>query len=289
VGRADVLARLSTRLLAGAPAGRVARIYGASGAGKTALAQQAARSLADYFPGGILWLDIGPRATQTSVTAVACAATGAVCALRTGAVQEVQTALSGHGRILAVIDDLDDAGRGQWILRSLLPPDCAVIVCTRSFPVAMELPGALFPLDGLPDADARQMLAARIGPVTDDAAGANSQATAHSQAVGDIIALTGGLPLALDLAARLYLEDPGELRDVAAMLTGAQVFDLPVAVRRGNGATNGNGHGYGECCGRSLTVPQSGPGHGRRPATSGLMKPACPPRSKQSCPSPTRG
>ncbi|MEW2526358.1 BTAD domain-containing putative transcriptional regulator [Streptomyces sp. NPDC047071] len=204
VGRGNELGQLDGLLDDLAPrAGTVtiAMITGAAGVGKTALAVHWAHRLADRFPDGQLFVDLrgfvpgGPAVTSAEAVRGFLDAF-AVPPQRVPVSVEAQSALyrsllSGR-RVLVV---LDNAARAEQV-RPLLPgtPGCLVLVTSRN-----QLPGLVAAegaaptvLDVLPAAEARKLLASRIGP---------RRVAAEPRATDELITRCAGLPLALAVVA----------------------------------------------------------------------------------------
>jgi hypothetical protein len=119
--------------------------------------------------------------------------------------------------MLIILDNARDAGQ----IRPLLPgsPTCRVIVTSRN-----ELPGLIaveaarpLAVPPLTDAEARQLLARRLGPAAIDR---------HPAAVAELISSCAGLPLALCIvAARAELRPDLSLDRLAADLASRPVLD----------------------------------------------------------------
>jgi len=221
VGRASALAEL-TRLLIGRtePASVViSAIGGMAGVGKTALALHFAHEVAECFPDGQLYIDMRGFASGADLVEPAEAVRWFLDALEIPAehipvqldaqVRLYRSVLAGR-RVLIVLDNVRHASQ----VRPLLPgaPGCAVLVTSRH-----KLPGLIandgarpIDLDVLTDAECRALLASRIGP---------DRLEAEPQAVSDIIARCGRLPLALAIvAARAAIRHSFPLSDLAAEL-----------------------------------------------------------------------
>ncbi|RME53045.1 MAG: hypothetical protein D6790_18075, partial [Caldilineae bacterium] len=191
VGREQELAELHGRLqekrstaLVGkgaAPAtAAAAAVRGTAGIGKTVLAAMYANRYADAYPGGVIWLTIGPGKRDRNQVAedlqrlAAHAYADPVqaqkvlenCVLTP---QVVQGLLSGHGRLLLIIDDV-------WSeevvaeLRAAAPPEATVLLTTRDYDVAYALaqdPHTIQSLDVLSPQDARALLQRRAPGLPD--------------------------------------------------------------------------------------------------------------------------
>ncbi|WFE65962.1 helix-turn-helix domain-containing protein [Micromonospora sp. WMMD714] len=188
-GRRDDLAWLARQL------GRrpTVQLIGLPGAGKTALAVQAATDLAERFPDGVRFL--GPVADATAATIArrvlspADVAAHGSDAAAIGAYRD----LLRDRRILVLLDDVRDDRQ----IGPLLPADAlGVTLITGRHPLT-DLPVTdrrLVP--PLPAADARTALAAMVG------------GTAPTSAVATLAVGCGGLPLALRVTANRLLTRP---------------------------------------------------------------------------------
>nr|MDT0661131.1 BTAD domain-containing putative transcriptional regulator [Micromonospora sp. DSM 115978] len=202
-GRADCLERLDVLLneLETTPTVVIAAITGTAGVGKTALAVHWAHRVAGRFPGGLLYLNL--RGFDAAVTALR-------------PVEALPTLLEGLGvpprsvpggfdaqiglyrsllavrRVLVVLDNALDAEQ----VRPLVPTTagCMALVTSRSRLSGLVASEGAHPLaiDLLTTAEARQMLALRIGP---------DRIYAHHEAVDEIIRACCRLPVALAVVA----------------------------------------------------------------------------------------
>ncbi|MEU6173245.1 tetratricopeptide repeat protein [Streptantibioticus parmotrematis] len=209
---------------------RIVVITGGGGLGKTALALQAAHRLADRFPDGRFFADLGgtdfdPREPHQVLS-------GWLRALG----QEVDPRddldeLSGrwrtclHGRRALVL--LDNAKDARQVL-PLLPGEqaCAVLVTSRGW--LAGVPGARhLALGPLEDAEALDLLAARIGA---------SRLAQDPDAAAQLARLCGGIPLALHIAGARLTARPSwpvaalsaRLRDEGRRLDELKVADLAI-------------------------------------------------------------
>jgi transcriptional regulator with XRE-family HTH domain/tetratricopeptide (TPR) repeat protein len=210
-GRADELALLATQMQDGdRPRGTVliSAITGTAGVGKTALALHWGHDIADQFPDGQLFA--GLRGFDSSCAPVEpieilgdfLTALGTpppvMPPTQSGRSGLYRSLLAGK-RVLIVLDDAYD----EQQVRPLLPssPGCLVVVTSRNtLPgLAVSHNAQLLPLGVLSEADARQMLLARLG----DIRGASELA-----AVGTIVGLCAQLPLALAITAARAAANP---------------------------------------------------------------------------------
>ena len=199
-GRVPELAALD-RLLTADPAVPIATIDGTAGVGKTTLAVHWARRVADRFTDGHLYVNLrGFHPGRTAVDPGA-AVRGFLDALgvptqRVPPGLDAQTALyrsllAGR-RMLILLDNARDADQ----VRPLLPgaPGCLVLVTSRNRLTSLvAVEGAqLCTLGVLTDEEARELLGRRLGA---------DRLAAEPQTVGEIIARSARLPLALAIVA----------------------------------------------------------------------------------------
>ncbi|MEU6996247.1 LuxR C-terminal-related transcriptional regulator [Streptomyces sp. NPDC046465] len=189
------------------PTARLITLTGTGGVGKSRLAAEAARSVADLFPGGIHPLDLpagpGLESALTHIDEVVRGARGRTLLLLDGVehlAADLAPALAGH---LAAAPALTVLATGQEVLR---------LYGERVVPVPpLPVPGPLLDPDV---ADVQDNPAVRLFICRAHAANPRFALTAENvEAVVDICNLLEGVPLVLELAARrLRLYPPQELR-----------------------------------------------------------------------------
>lgn len=214
-------------------------VSGTAGVGKTALAVHWARRVADQFPDGQLYVNLRGFDPTGAAMSPAEAVRGFLDALavspeRIPAGLEAQVglyrSLLAGQRMLVVLDNARDIEQ----VRPLLPgaPGSLVVVTSRNHLTGLvAAEGAhLVTLDLLTIADAREMLARRLGTARIDG---------DPQAVDEIIALCARLPLALAVASARAASHPAfplsalarELRDVRTGLDAFVIGDAATDVR----------------------------------------------------------
>lgn len=225
VGRRAELARL---LSLHQPATNVAigLVVGMAGAGKTTLAVHWAHQVAARYPDGQLYANLrgfDPSEMPTPVEDVLRGFLGALGVPGPAIPADVdsqaalfRTLLTGR-RVLVLLDNARDEAQ----VRPLLPgtAGCLVIVTSR------DRLGGLVAVDGavpvslppLSDADSHDLLTRRVGA---------ERMAGDPVAAGEIVALCGGLPLALAIvAARSAIQSGFPLAAIAASLRDAHVLD----------------------------------------------------------------
>ena len=200
----------------------ISAVAGMAGVGKTALAVHWAHKVAGRFPDGQLYVNLrgydaeGAAVTPQEVAEWFLAALGvpptqipADAQARCGLYRSV---LAGR-RVLIVLDNARDAAQ----VRPLLPgsPGCLVVVTSRSALAGLAAAEGARPLrlGPLGAEEAVRLLAARLGP---------QRVAAEPEAVADLVARCGHLPLALAVMAARAAADPQlPLGVLAGQLAGA--------------------------------------------------------------------
>ncbi len=222
-GELAVLSALVERDLRETSGVVIAALTGMAGIGKTALAVYWAHQVADRFPDGQLFVNLrgsGPSGTPVTPTD---AVRGFLTALGVpparippdtdGQAALYRSLLAGR-RMLIVLDNAQDAEQ----VRPLLPgsPGCLVLVTSRNRLTGLAAAeGAHLITPGvLTEAESHDLLALNLGA---------ERAMAEPVAVSELIALCGGLPLALcDVAARAVARPGLPLAPLAAEMRDAR-------------------------------------------------------------------
>jgi DNA-binding SARP family transcriptional activator/tetratricopeptide (TPR) repeat protein len=208
VGRADLAAEVTWLLRqksrAAAP---VVVISGPGGIGKTALAVRAAHESGASYPDGQLYLElhgtaggaVEARLDTAEVLAQFLRALGAAVVPETKAerLSAYRTLLAGR-RVLVVLDDAADGAQAAELVPA--SPGCAVLVTARQR--LPEIGGAhhVAPLEPLSRADAAELF---VRVVRDAGISLETDLSAADR----VVALCGGLPLALRIAGALRVHD----------------------------------------------------------------------------------
>lgn len=224
-GRAPDLDRLDAHLaeaLARTEGATTLALCGPGGAGKTTLAVRWARSVVADFPDGQLFVNLrgfdpeGSPHTTHGVLAGFLTALGVAAGDVPADLDEtvgLYRSLLSNRRVLILLDNARDAAQ----LRPLLPagPGCVALVTSRNDLSALSVTHHLrsLRLDLLDPAAARELLVDGLGA---DRVGADPAALA------EILAVCGGLPLALAVVVAHLAGRPGlPLADLADLLRSA--------------------------------------------------------------------
>jgi DNA-binding SARP family transcriptional activator/tetratricopeptide (TPR) repeat protein len=215
----------------------ITAIGGTAGVGKTALAVHWARRAAAGFPDGQLYVNLrgfGPAEPLPATEALgvfldALQVPAAQIPAGLDGRQALYRSLLDGRRVLILLDNARDPKQ----VRPLLPvsPTAMVLITSRNELASLMVTDSarMLTLDVLSDAEAHQLIAARMG---------EARLAAEPEAAGELIALCARLPLALAITAARAAAHPGftlaalaaELRDahgrLDALSTGEDTTDV---------------------------------------------------------------
>jgi predicted ATPase/class 3 adenylate cyclase/Tfp pilus assembly protein PilF len=207
VGRVDPLQSLAA-LLDG-PA-RLVTVLGIGGIGKTRLVLRHARAWLGDYPGGAWFCDLSTARSSDGIVAAVAQALNVPLG-KSDVVQQIGWAIAAHGPCLVILDTFEQVARhaeatlGTWLA---LAPEARFIVTSREvLGIAGEHTQVLAPMaeDEGASLFKRRAVAAghRVAPSGHDEA-----------AIGTLVKLLDGLPLAIELAAaRARMMSPRMLLD----------------------------------------------------------------------------
>ena len=197
VGRVPDLENLHN-ILRTRGAGAVTGLRGAGGIGKTELARMYAQKYRNEYPGGVFWASLKASTWKEEAGKIK------VCSILSGlssrfpdkekAIESLLKGVLNRKDALLIIDNVDDA-------EDIITPACFVLVTTRDESILHKKLSreAIYELKQLPDNDGIELLGKVIGQkrIDDDRAGALR-----------LVEILGGMPLALDIAAKHLREAP---------------------------------------------------------------------------------
>ncbi|MBV1856510.1 tetratricopeptide repeat protein [Catellatospora tritici] len=188
---------------------RIVVIHGVPGIGKTALAINAARVLAEYFTGGAIFASLSEfaRESQHGEPDPRDVLVGFIDALQ-GQGETIPEGLEGRrnryqdlirrarGKVLVVLDDASSAEAVMALLPDAV--NCSVLVTARS-PLPIEGALTMPVLGALDEAHAKRLLTSLVGA---------DRVVGEDDAVSEIVMRSQGSPLALQLAAASIASRP---------------------------------------------------------------------------------
>jgi DNA-binding SARP family transcriptional activator/DNA-binding XRE family transcriptional regulator len=239
IGESSVLSHLLERVSQEADGVVIAALTGMAGIGKTALAVHWAHQIASRFPDGQLFVNLGGFGPGGAPVTVLEALGGFLVALggppeRIPATTDSRAAMFrsmlASRRVLVVLDNVPDAEH----VRPLLPgsPGCLVLVTSRNQLTGLAAANGahLLTLRDLAYGESYSLLTKFLGA---------ERVIAEPAAVGELIALCAGLPLALRNAAARAAAHPGlpvatlagEMRDERSRLDALETGEPATSVR----------------------------------------------------------
>jgi predicted ATPase/class 3 adenylate cyclase/Tfp pilus assembly protein PilF len=221
VGRTVELRTLAARLDAGI---RQLTVLGPAGTGKTRFIRRYGLAWLGDWPGGVYFCDLSEARSLDGIYFAVAVALAVPLGKDDPGVQ-LGHAVAGRGRCLVILDNFEQvlthasATLGRWLDRAA---DAAFVVTSRE---RLHLPGEeIFPIEPLPlENEAIDLFAARARAQRPEFV----LGDANRAAVGEVVRLLDGLPLAIELAAaRVRMLSPIQLvermRDRFRLLAGAR-------------------------------------------------------------------
>jgi len=199
VGRRELRALLGRRLVG---ARRLLTLTGMGGSGKTRVALEFGRSVLPEMTGGVYWIDLTDARDLDGILA----ATGGALGLQLGEdpVGQLGHAIGGRGRCLLLFDNFEHLvalapeSLGKWLDQC---EEARFLVTSR---IPLQLLGeTIVPVQPLDQSDAVELFAMRAVSANPDF----ELSASNLDAVGALVDLLDGLPLAVELAAarsRMY-------------------------------------------------------------------------------------
>jgi tetratricopeptide (TPR) repeat protein len=215
-GRETYLTELDELLQPGA--GRTVSLVGlrgTAGVGKSALAVHAAHHWGDRFRDGVVWVDLRQRDVTSALRHVAATYGYGDQAAQTpdpqGLAALVRSALRGR-ETLIILDNAEGVPPQEFPL--LLPsvPGCVTLVTSRRSFTELKRYGQVLRVGEMEQSEAIELLARILGETVDEE---------EQAARGKLAERLGGLPQALDIAARLMVERGWSSAGYLARLEGA--------------------------------------------------------------------
>jgi len=190
-------------------------LRGTAGVGKSVLAVHAAHRWGDRFRDGVVWVDLRQRDVMSALRHVAATYgygdQAAQIPDAEGLAALVRSVLRGR-EALVILDNAEKVPADEFPL--LLPgvQGCVTLVTSRRSFTELKRYGQVLPVGEMEQEEAEALLARIIGETMD-----KDEQAARSALVERL----GGLPLALDIAARLIVEQEWSSAEYLARLRGA--------------------------------------------------------------------
>lgn len=203
VGRTDELVRLERELSTADCT--VVTILGHGGMGKTRLALKAAELLAPRFPDGVVFTPLAQISDASRVPPAFATAMGIEPRRSASITDELEWALRGK-RMLVILDNLEQIEGAADLINtwSALSPGTSWLLTSRTLvgvvnESIIELTGLGRPPQGAEPSDDHESVALLLDRAT--RAGRQLDMVGDAKAIADVVRLTGGIPLAIELAA----------------------------------------------------------------------------------------
>jgi predicted ATPase len=203
---------------------RLLTVLGPGGTGKTRVVRRYGRTWLGDWPGGVYFCDLSEARSPDGIFFAVASSLDVALGKDDPAVQ-LGHAIAGRGRSLVILDNFEQVVQhaqgtlGHWLDRA---PDASFVVTSRE---RLHLRGEeIFPIEPLHlERDAIELFVTRARAQRPDFV----LSDANRAAVGEVVRLLDGLPLAIELAAaRVQLFSPAQLvermRDRFALLAGAR-------------------------------------------------------------------
>ena len=217
IGRGAELAAVASRL----QASRIVTVVGVGGSGKTRLAVEVARSVADGYRDGVWLVELAPVSDDAAVAGAAAAALGVTPEHGGSGMLERLGEFFSRRQVLLVLDNCEHVIAGAAGLADHLLARCPQLQILATSRESLAVAGeSLWPLPPLATVEASELFAARARAIAPE-----FQPDEQTMAtVAEICARLDGLPLAIELAAaRIRAFAPGDvlgrLDDRFALLT----------------------------------------------------------------------
>jgi Tetratricopeptide repeat/NB-ARC domain len=193
-------------------------VQGMGGIGKTYLARQLAFELYPHFPGGVMWIELGPQVIDEATAQVPLHLLASYAFDGTpppiGQLQPEQVAAwlqeTAPGRLLVIFDDVWHQAPLRF-LEQALPPDAVQLITTRYANVAQTLSGKMLILDRLTPEDGLALLEDRLDC-------RSSTTYTYKADLEALVELLGSHALALDIAASLIKKRPSRVHAVQSVI-----------------------------------------------------------------------
>jgi len=190
-------------------------LRGTPGVGKSVLAVHAAHCWGDRFRDGVVWVDLRQRDVTSALRHIAATYGYSEEAKQIpdaeGLAALVRSALRGR-EALVILDNVEGAEPHEFPLLIPSVQGCVTLVTSRRSFTELTRYGRVLPVGEMEQAEAEALLGRIIGETTDK----DEQA-----ARGELAKRLGGLPLALDIAARLIAERGWSSAEYLERLEGA--------------------------------------------------------------------